>query len=46
MDEFRYKVGSFLPKLSKTTHSSRTEFEGLNDLMEYISNSEKAEKSE
>lgn len=37
MDEFRYKMGSILPKLSKDTQTSRTEFEGLNDLMEYVS---------
>lgn len=37
MDEFRNKMGSVLPKLSKDTQTSRTEFDGLNDLMEYVS---------
>ncbi|KAG4077119.1 hypothetical protein HA402_016106 [Bradysia odoriphaga] len=38
MKEFRLKMGSLLPKLSKDgPPTSRTEFEGLRDLMEYIS---------
>lgn len=36
MDEFRYKMGSLLPKLSSNSQTSRTEFDGLNDLMEYV----------
>lgn len=43
MDEFRYKMGTLLPKISKNTQTSRTEFEGLNDLMEYISTQKKTE---
>jgi len=36
--EFRYKMGSFLPKISKNEPAqSRTEFEGLTDLLTYIS---------
>lgn len=30
------KVGSLLPRLTPTVHHSRTEFEGLNDLMTYL----------
>lgn len=38
MKEFRLKMGSLLPKLSKDgPPTSRTEFEGLRDLMEYVS---------
>lgn len=38
MDEFRVKMRSVLPRLSKDAPpTSRTEFEGLNDLMEYLS---------
>lgn len=37
-EEFRQKMGSILPKLTKNSPAtSRTEFEGLNDLMEYLS---------
>lgn len=43
MDEFRLKMGSLLPKLSKDAQTSRTEFEGLNDLMEYLSTHKKPE---
>lgn len=31
------KVGSLLPRLTPTVHNSRTEFEGLTDLMTYLS---------
>lgn len=38
MTEFKLKMGSILPRITKDAPpSSRTEFEGLNDLMEYIS---------
>ncbi|KAL5287035.1 TMEM242 family protein [Megaselia abdita] len=38
MTEFRSKMGSFLPKLtSNSPATSRTEFEGLSDLMRYLS---------
>lgn len=38
MTEFRYKMGSVLPRLTNTSDpQSRTEFEGLTDLMEYLS---------
>lgn len=30
------KIGSLLPRLTPTVHNSRTEFEGLNDLMTYL----------
>lgn len=43
MDEFRHKMGSVLPKLSKDAQNSRTEFDGLNDLMEYVSTHKKPE---
>ncbi|XP_055319968.1 transmembrane protein 242 [Sitodiplosis mosellana] len=43
MDEFRHKMGSVLPKISKDTQTSRTEFEGLNDLMKYLSTHKKTE---
>ncbi|VVC43558.1 Transmembrane protein 242 [Cinara cedri] len=36
MHEFRMKVGSMLPRLTPTVHNSRTEFEGLTDLMTYL----------
>lgn len=36
MHEFRMKIGSFLPRLTPTVHHSRTEFEGLTDLMTYL----------
>lgn len=36
MHEFRMKVGSLLPRLTPTVHKSRTEFEGLTDLMTYL----------
>lgn len=38
MKEFRFKMGSLLPKISKNDPpQSRTEFEGLTDLLTYIS---------
>lgn len=38
MDEFRQKMGSILPRITKDAPpTSRTEFDGLNDLMEYVS---------
>lgn len=38
LEEFRLKAGSILPKIPKNeTPTSRTEFEGLNDLMTYLS---------
>lgn len=37
MTEFRYKMGSALPRLTNSEPKSRTEFEGLTDLMEYLS---------
>lgn len=43
MDEFRHKMGTVLPKLSKETQTSRTEFDGLNELMEYLSTHKKTE---
>lgn len=36
-EEFRLKMGSILPKIPKNEiPTSRTEFEGLNDLMSYL----------
>ncbi|CAG5106631.1 Similar to tmem242: Transmembrane protein 242 (Danio rerio) [Cotesia congregata] len=36
--EFRQKMGSFLPQIPKNNPpKSRTEFEGLNDLLKYVS---------
>ncbi|XP_031641190.1 transmembrane protein 242 [Contarinia nasturtii] len=43
MDEFRHKMGGILPKISKDSQSGRTEFDGLNDLMEYVSSHKKPE---
>lgn len=36
MYEFRRKIGSMLPRLTPSVHNSRTEFEGLTDLMTYL----------
>lgn len=37
MEEFRYKVGSIWPKIPKNDPpQGRTEFSGLNDLLEYL----------
>ena len=37
-EEFRYKMGSLLPRIPKNDPpQSRTEFEGLTDLLKYIS---------
>lgn len=36
MHDFRIKIGSMLPRLTPTVHNSRTEFEGLTDLMTYL----------
>lgn len=37
MIEFRHKMGAILPQISKNTpQTSRTEFEGLTDLMKYL----------
>lgn len=38
MKEFRQKCGSILPKIPKKENpTGRTEFEGLSDLMTYLS---------
>lgn len=38
MQEFRYKLGSFLPRIRRNDPpQSRTEFDGLTDLLTYIS---------
>ncbi|XP_058814717.1 transmembrane protein 242 [Topomyia yanbarensis] len=43
--EFRQTIGSLFPKIPKNDPpSSRTEFEGLTDLMEYLSTWKKEEK--
>lgn len=37
MQEFRYKMGSVLPTIPKNTPpQGRTEFSGLNDLLDYL----------
>lgn len=36
MKEFRQKMGSILPRLSNKNPQGRTEFEGLTDLLNYI----------
>ncbi|KAJ8972167.1 hypothetical protein NQ314_000295 [Rhamnusium bicolor] len=37
MEEFRYKVGLALPKIPKNNPpQGRTEFSGLNDLLDYL----------
>lgn len=37
MEEFRFKIGSLLPKLPKNENpQGRTEFTGLNDLLDYL----------
>ncbi|KAI4465049.1 transmembrane protein [Holotrichia oblita] len=35
-EEFRYKVGSVLPKITKETPGERTQFDGLTDLLNYL----------
>ncbi|KAI5753443.1 hypothetical protein M8J77_000259 [Diaphorina citri] len=38
MQEFRYKLGTFLPRIKKNDPpQSRTEFDGLTDLLTYLS---------
>ncbi|CAO1339843.1 unnamed protein product [Diamesa tonsa] len=42
MKEFRHKCGTILPKIPKPENpTGRTEFEGLTDLMTYLSNMKK-----
>ncbi|XP_050541043.1 transmembrane protein 242 [Daktulosphaira vitifoliae] len=36
LHEFRMKIGSLLPRLTPKEHSSKTEFDGLSDLMTYL----------
>lgn len=37
MQEFRYKMGSILPKIPKNDPPiGRTEFSGLNDFLDYV----------
>lgn len=37
MEEFRYKMGSILPRIPKNDPpQGRTEFSGLNDLLDYL----------
>lgn len=44
--EFRQKMGSILPKIKKNNPpQSRTEFDGLNDLLTYVSDEWGKEKS-
>ncbi|XP_011694897.1 PREDICTED: transmembrane protein 242 isoform X2 [Wasmannia auropunctata] len=47
MEEFRFKMGSLLPRISKNDPpQSRTEFEGLTDLLTYISEDWERNKEE
>jgi hypothetical protein len=44
--EFRYKVGTVLPKLSKPTDKiERTEFENLTDLLQYVIDEDKKKRT-
>ena len=36
MKEFRQKVGSMLPVIPKKPSEGRTEFSGINDLLQYL----------
>lgn len=39
MEEFRLRMGSILPEIPKnSTPQGRTEFSGLNDLLDYLQN--------
>lgn len=42
--EFRSKVGSILPAIPKKPSEGRTEFSGLNDLLQYIIDRDKQEQ--
>jgi hypothetical protein len=42
-EEFRFKVGSFLPKLKKGTEG-RTEFDNLTDLFQYVIDEDKKKR--
>lgn len=45
VEEFKFKIGSLLPKIPRNNPSqSRTEFEGLTDLLTYISEDWKPNK--
>lgn len=35
-EEFRNKAGSILPRIPKKESQGRTEFTGLNDLLDYL----------
>ncbi|XP_054163522.1 transmembrane protein 242-like, partial [Oppia nitens] len=36
LQEFRQKVGTYLPRLTPEVHTSRTDFSSLQDLLQYI----------
>lgn len=39
MEDFRYKMGAILPEIPKNkVPQGRTEFSGLNDLLDYLQN--------
>lgn len=45
LEEFRYKMGSILPEIPKSKEpQGRTEFSGLNDLLDYLQNLKTNEK--
>ncbi|XP_042868989.1 transmembrane protein 242-like [Penaeus japonicus] len=47
LQEFRMKAGSILPKIPKNNPpQSRTEFEGLTDLLQYLINEDERKKQE
>ena len=46
-DEFRYKVGQVLPRLSKSTDKkSRTEFSSLTDFLQFVIDEDRRKKTE
>lgn len=44
LKEFRLKVGTWLPTVPRNTPQGRTEFSGLNDLLQYIIDVDKEKK--
>ncbi|XP_057372435.1 transmembrane protein 242-like [Daphnia carinata] len=45
LKEFRLKVGGWLPAIPRNTPQGRTEFSGLNDLLQYIIDVDKEKKA-
>ncbi|KAI1286705.1 Transmembrane protein [Halotydeus destructor] len=44
LQEFRLKAGNALPRIPKSENQGRTEFSGLNDLIQYIIDEDKKKK--